>query len=266
VKLSWSAGARIRMLPPLLRPFAVLARNALVVTGLKQAVDDERSGFRTEVFKKLELGVDYVYSCDVAGDIAEFGTMTGGTAAALARAMALSSARYPEAAGRTRRLHLFDSFRGLPEASSPIDAESPHVRSGVWSAGTCKGISRDDLLRRCVKYLPEDRVAIHDGWFKDTLPRLPADVRFALLHIDCDLYQSTIEVLDHCFSRSLIQEGTAIFFDDWNSNRASPEFGERKAWAEACGRYAVRSSDCGEYSHSGRKFIVHSYRPAASPG
>jgi len=259
--LNWKAGARIKMLPSFIQPLAVLVRNFLVVTGTKQILD-ERSKYRIEVHKKLALGVDYVFSADVKGDIAEFGTMTGATAATIAREMALASARYfrSDSQAKERRLFLFDSFEGLPEAVSPVDAQAPHVKSGIWSAGTCKGISKEHLARRCTRFLPKDRVVIYDGWFKDMLPRLPTDASFAMLHIDCDLYQSTIEVLDYCFSEEIIQDGAAFFFDDWNSNRASPEFGERKAWAEAIGKYSIKYSDSGEYGSSGRKFIVHEYR------
>ena len=43
-----------------------------------------------EIFKALIGGVQYVYGMDVKGDIAEFGTMTGRTAVAIAVAQKCS--------------------------------------------------------------------------------------------------------------------------------------------------------------------------------
>ena len=114
-------------------------------------------------------------------------------------------------------------------------------------------------MRVCVKFLRE-RIIIYDGWFKDTLSQISQSTKFSMLHLDCDLYQSAIEVLDYCFSNGLVQDGTVIFFHDWNSNRASPNFGERKAWSEIVEKFSVHYSDCGGYGWGGKIFIIHSYK------
>ena len=59
----------------------------------------------------------------------------------------------------------------------------------------------------------------------------------------------------------MISEGAAIFFDDWDTNRSSPQFGQRRAWKELVARYRIDYSDHGEYGLGAHKFIVHSYRP-----
>lgn len=51
-----------------------------------------------------------------------------------------------------------------------------------------------------------------------------------MVYIDCDLYKSTVPVLD--FVRGFLQVGTVIVFDDWNCYHARPDHGERRAWAE----------------------------------
>jgi len=241
-------GERINSLPKIIRPFASLILN--VITRRKET-DSE-----IDVSKKLSFGVEYIYGADVMGDIAEFGTMTGRTASAMTRAMA----NFEKSHKSLKKIHLFDSFIGLPEAESEIDKQSPHVASGVWGVGTCDGISRESLKKKCSKCLSLDKIIIYDGWFKDTLPEIPKGTKFSLVHIDCDLYQSTIEVLDYLFQNLIIQDGTALFFDDYNCNRASPDFGERKAWEETIEKFGVVFSDCGEYGWAGRKFIVHSYK------
>ena len=78
-----------------------------------------------------------------------------------------------------------------------------------------------------------------------------------MLHLDCDLYKSTIEVLDHVFSGNRIADGCAVFFDDWNTNRSSPLLGQRRAWRETVEKHGVRFSDGGDYAILGHKFVVH---------
>src|SRR6266850_7960967 len=188
--------------------------------------------------------------------------MTGRTAATMAKALAIHDHYRPE----PRRLHLFDSFSGLPPAEAVADRDAPHVRAGVWGPGTCHGITSDDLRKKCADFLPRERIVIHAGWFNETLPRIGPGTRFALIHIDCDLYQSAMDVLSHVFENRLASEGMALFFDDWNPNHASPEFGERRAWRDVTQRFGVQYSDSGEYGWGGRKFIVHAYGGRARPG
>jgi hypothetical protein len=175
----------------------------------------------------------------------------------IAQAMAVNSKAF---GAELRPLHLFDSFSGLPAATAKIDQVSPHVASGLWGEGRCRGVNQQELMASCAKFLPREKIHIYTGWFKDTLEKLPSSVRFAFLHIDSDLYQSAFDVLDHCFSKKRFEEGAMLFFDDWNCNKSSPELGERKAWAEMVLKYAVVFSDVGEYGVFGRKFVVHSYK------
>lgn len=247
--IHWHPGKDIRKLPKIIQPFAILFRNILMIFA-------KETEMVKEIRKSLSFGVEYVYSCFVDGDVAEFGTMSGTTASFMAHEIAM----FNKLGYQHKKLYLFDSFEGLPEAEATPDKESPQVKSGVWGAGTCYGISKEKLRKKCVKHLPNDNVVIYDGWFKDTLHKLPEEARFSMLHIDCDLYQSTIEVLDYLFEHKHIEEGTTIFFDDYNCNKASPELGERKAWTETVEKFSVQFTDCGEYGTACRKFIVHSYK------
>lgn len=207
-------------------------------------------GYRA-VAETLVQGVEYTVHADVPGEIAEFGCQTGRTATVLAAAM-----RYFRA---NNALHLFDSFEGLPESSHVADQENPHVKSGVWGSGELKAISPAELRAKCAKHLSEDRIFIYEGWFCNTLPKLPAGTRFAMLHIDCDLYASTIDVLDYVLRHRLVNPGALLCFDDWDCAAASNQHGERKAWREITEQYHVEAEDCGAYSWGCRKFIVHSY-------
>jgi O-methyltransferase len=221
----------------------------------------------------LAQGVAAIYGYDVVGDVAEFGTMSGRTAAGLAQAIASCDKSLGYAVQiydhPPKRLVLFDSFVGLPGVEKDsVDGQSPHVVDGVWSSGTCKGVSPQELDSMIGSHLAPDRFEIHHGWFSDTIPALDADRRFALIHVDSDLYQSAIDVLRNLFSRGMVSRGAYIFFDDWNCNRADPQLGERRAWRECVDEYGIEYSDMGPYGVFARRFVVHSYRgsPEDIPG
>jgi O-methyltransferase len=212
-----------------------------------------------ETRRHLGFGVDYVYYAQVEGDLAEFGTMAGISAVALAQQMILMERILGRSA---RKLLLFDSFKGLPESTAEPDLHSPHVQAGIWAAGTCKVLSKDQLLSAITSRtrLSEDRIQMYEGWYKSTVPTLPRSTRLSLIHVDCDLYQSTLDALDPLFAAGQLSEGAVILFDDWNCNRASPLYGEQKAWSELVAKYSIGFSDGGGYSWAGHKVIVHEYR------
>jgi hypothetical protein len=201
--------------------------------------------------ENLLFAVQYTVHSAVPGDIAEFGCQSGRTATVISATMKLMRAK--------KTLHLFDSFEGMPESVHEADKENEHVKSGVWGKGTLKAISPESLRRKCEKYLPSDLIKIHKGWFSESLPRLPQGTKFAMLHIDCDLYLSALDVLDFVFKSRALSDGAIILFDDWDCNRASNEHGERRAWREACEKYKVLATDSGGYGFAGHKFIVHRY-------
>jgi O-methyltransferase len=199
----------------------------------------------------LLFAVEYAVGASVEGDVAEFGTMKGRTARVLAAAMA--------AFRHKGRLHLFDSFEGMPE-SSPVDAASWHVKEGHWAPGSCQGMGPKALRALCRKFLRDDQIVIYEGWYKDTVKTIPEGTKFAVIHVDCDLYQSTVDALDPLFQRGIVSEGAVILFDDWNCNRAVCDLGERRAWRELSAKFRIEFSDGGDYSWGGHKFIVHNYR------
>jgi len=224
---------------------------------------------RRQVFEALYGSVQYGYCMQVEGDVIEFGTMSGDTAALLAEAIAacdrLLAPRYGPVHGAPKTLWLLDSFKGLPEAEAEADRSAPHVRAGVWAAATCRGISPALLAKKVARHLPRARSRVVEGWFSDTVPQLPAATRFACIHVDCDLYASTVDALGPLFARDQVADGAVILFDDWNCNRASPLYGQRKAWNELVLRHRIRFSDEGRCGIASRRFIVHGYERAPVP-
>jgi hypothetical protein len=221
------------------------------ITWAEQSQHGNRTLSYQAIAENLLFAVQYVAEASVPGDFAEFGCMTGRTANVISAAMASFRLQ--------RGLHLFDSFEGLPKASSEPDASNIHVQEGAWAPGTCKGISPSALRKKCSQFIPDDRILIYEGWFSVNMGKIPASTKFAMLHIDCDLYQSTIDSLGFLFDKNMITEGAILLFDDWYCNRSSNQHGERKAWEELVSKYKIKAEDLGCYGWGGNKFIVQGY-------
>ena len=119
-----------------------------------------------------------------------------------------------EELGRKKDKHAvfgFDSFVGLPE-----DWVGTGLKKGHFSTnGKVPNIGGIKFFK---------------GWFKDTIPeylKIAKDI--ALLHVDCDIYSSTLDVLYGV--QDFIVEGTIVVFDDWFYNH-DPKYndGNQKAF------------------------------------
>jgi hypothetical protein len=214
-----------------------------------------------QIFESLTQGIQYVYNNAVEGDVAEFGTASGFTALTVACAMRGYGEMYANFLQQhkvgAKTLFLFDSFEGLPAPEHPTDLNSPNVQSGRWQQGTFKVLNSDELLEICSRVYDANKIKIVEGWYSKTLGGIAAGSKFAFLHLDCDLYSSTAEVLDHLFANEMISDGCRIYFDDWNCNRSSPRFGQRRAWQECVDKYKIGYSHGGDYAVVSHYLTVH---------
>lgn len=205
--------------------------------------------------------VEYIYGARVEGDVIEFGVKDGDSAGIILAAMLMIEAverDYP----KDRKLWLCDSFEGFPASSSEIDRQSYMVKSGVWGPGQSAGCSAA-ALRGQLEESPRhgQRCEIVEGWYKNTVGTFAASQRkYALIHADCDLYESTMDALGPLFANGCVAEGAMILFDDWNANAARRQEGQRYAWLQLRNEYRIEASDEGGYGAYSHKFIVHGYR------
>jgi hypothetical protein len=167
----------------------------------------------------------------VPGHYLEFGVFSGGTIRHIAR-------RKPAAT-----IHGFDSFEGLPEAWSGFNLGQ-------------RAFSRGSRLPR----VPAN-VALHKGWFSATtaawLAGNPGPVAF--IHIDCDLYSSTVDILTGLQDR--LQSGTIIVFDEY-FNYPGWEQHEFKAWREFV---AARDVEYDYVAYARQQVMVRIRRIRAGP-
>lgn len=124
-------------------------------------------------------------SVAIDGDVLEFGVAGGDTLAILC------------AGFRSRTVHGFDSFKGLPED---------------WTFDTPAGSYSTE---GAVPARLAANAKLHVGQFEDTLPDYldGTDAPAALVHIDSDLYSSARTVLWQLAPR--LREGSIIVFDEF---------------------------------------------------
>ena len=111
----------------------------------------------------------------LGGDMAEVGVAYG------------ASAKLITEYGPSRQLHLFDTFDGLPEGTAK-DSEK-FVAGQFYS-------KMEDVQR----YLDGRKVSFHKGLFPSTAGPVE-DRMFSFVHLDADLYESTIEGLKFFYPR-----------------------------------------------------------------
>jgi predicted O-methyltransferase YrrM len=97
-----------------------------------------------------------------------------------------------------RRVWVADSFAGLP-APNPQEFAAD-AGSNLHTFGLL-AVSLDEVKNNFRKYnMLDKQVRFLVGWFKDTLPRAPID-KLAILRLDGDLYESTIQALDALYDK-----------------------------------------------------------------
>ncbi len=152
------------------------------------------------------------------GTVMEFGVRWGRSFVWFAQQLSI---RYPKC-----RLMGFDSWKGLPEETKGIPVHRKHAPGRFREHRIHTEIALNDLG------IFTKRVSLIDGWFSDTLTdSLKGKVKTPLLfvHLDCDLYISTIQVLR--WIDSLLSSGTILVFDDLKKPENSG-WGQRKALNE----------------------------------
>jgi O-methyltransferase len=135
----------------------------------------------------------------VPGEIAEVGVYRGGSGRLICE----------EKGGRA--LHLFDTFDGLP----PATEWDPKFREGGFASS----------LEQVQAYLQRfPGVQFHKGLFPESARGLE-DLRFSFVHLDVDLYRSTLSGLEWFYPR--MSRGAVLISHDYTIAK-----GVRKAFDE----------------------------------
>jgi O-methyltransferase len=124
----------------------------------------------------------------------------------------------------------FDSFAGLPDIGDVDATEHGEFRKGQYCCSKQEVIANLEAAGG----IDWRRTFLIEGYFEQSLtPKLVWKYRLrkvGVAMIDCDLYSSTVTVLD--FLRKLIDDGTVLIMDDWNCFDADDNRGQRRAMRE----------------------------------
>ena len=142
----------------------------------------------------------------VPGDIMETGVWRGGTCIFIAGML--------RAYGDQRRtVWLADSFQGLPK---PSVGRYPEDNGDVLWRYPELAVTEAEVQANFDRYgLWGPNVKLLKGWFSDTMSRLPME-NLALLRLDGDMFESTMQVLEGGYSR--VSPGGYIVIDDYGAS------------------------------------------------
>ena len=204
---------------------------------------DHRSDNRMTELGMLSQAFEFIKINEVRGDYLEFGLWRGKTFGYAYR----MKHRY----GRhDMKLWGFDSFQGLPDAGDHPD--------NIWYKGqfACSRPEFESILKS--RGVRSSEYELVEGFYSESLNvaahQQLAGRTAAIVYIDCDLYDSTVEVLD--FIQPYLVNGSIVCFDDFYNYKADPEQGEQKALAD----FLQRETDICfipymAYAPLGRSFI-----------
>lgn len=189
----------------------------------------------------LDTAIAFSIANNVLGDYLEFGVFEGSSFIYAYHLLKRRKADY----GRARanqdltgylshrpRFFAFDSFEGLPvveQSALPIH----------WRGTGAMKCAQDQFTRnlRTAK-VDLSEVVVIPGFYHESLTpacRLQHQlIHAAIVHVDCDLYESAVQVLD--FVTPVLQDGSVLIFDDWFYYRGNPQRGEQGAFREWLGR------------------------------
>jgi hypothetical protein len=149
----------------------------------------------------LQYCIETAIQDGVPGDVIETGVWRGGACIFMRAVLKVHGVT-------DRTVFVADSFEGLPLPTRKEDVGHDFSEDAFLAVSVEQvqaAFRNFDLLDGQVKFLK--------GWFKDTLPT--ADIRqLALLRLDGDLYESTMDVLNALYTK--VSQGGFIIVDDYH--------------------------------------------------
>lgn len=180
---------------------------ALLMSHPTDRIDRALSTRRT-----LQTSYDMALDCirrGIPGDFVECGVFAGAQCAAMAQAIVDST---PNDRWQDRRVHLFDSFLGIP-AAGEYDND---YRNGGHPPGQSACSFQDVKAHMREWNIPGELLEYHVGWFHESIPKALGCLYgrgIAILRLDADLYESTKVCLALLYP--LLCHGGWLIIDDF---------------------------------------------------
>jgi O-methyltransferase len=185
--------------------------------------EERFSNYYRQRWDAIDNLADYLVGAEIPGDYLEFGVAKGMT---FSYAYKIMSPLFKQ-----MRFIALDSFEGLPK---PKNIDNVDGYTSSFYEGQYAYSEKEFLNNIKQKINLSDKIITIGGWFDQTLTDKTANKytlnKIAAAWIDCDLYESTVPVLNFITTR--LSTGSVILFDDWHCFRNLPNLGEQKACQE----------------------------------
>ena len=159
-----------------------------------------------ERLNQMHEALEVIRTEDVPGDLMETGVWRGGSV--------IFMAAYVKIHELNKVVYVADSFMGLPrpKAHYKADAGDKHYTQ-TWLSVDIETVKNNfkkyGVLGKNVVFVP--------GYFEDTMPNIAVN-QLALLRLDGDMYQSTMDVLENLYFK--VSKGGFVVIDDYGLNGA----------------------------------------------
>jgi O-methyltransferase len=164
-------------------------------TDFQAAFGQIRDHTLVDHFRCYELWQLVEQTAHLKGDILEVGVWRGGTGCLMARRAQML--------GSSARVVLCDTFTGVVKAGA---------KDGAYRGGEHADTSLD-TVRALAGVMGLSNVEMLTGIFPEQTGAHVADRQFALCHIDVDVYQSGLDVLEWVWPRMPV--GGVVVYDDY---------------------------------------------------
>lgn len=145
----------------------------------------------------------------VPGDFVECGVFKGANPALMARALMDQDCIHTKNGVPSRRVHLFDTFAGLPAPSE----HDIHFRETGHVGGEAAFSLEDVKVKMHTWGIPEELLVYHVGRVEDTVLTMRHGP-IAFLRLDMDLHDATAACIEHLLP--LVPRGGWVCVDDFN--------------------------------------------------
>ena len=153
----------------------------------------------------IQYCVEKVLRQEVPGDLIETGVWRGGSTIFMRALLKVYG-------DTERKVWVADSFQGLPKSNPEAYPEDCEFDLSIYPE---LAVSLDQVKANFSRYgLLDDQVCFLVGWFRDTLPGAPIE-RLALLRLDGDLYESTMDALRALYPK--LSPGGYVIIDDYGA-------------------------------------------------
>lgn len=139
----------------------------------------------------------------IQGCVVECGTWRGGMIGGIAKLL-----------GPDRRYFLFDSYEGLPVPTKQDGKKAFEWQNDKNAPGYYDNCSAEmGFAEEAMKLSGVVDYKITKGWFNESLPQFDKNNSIAILRLDGDWYESTMQCLENLYD--LVVPGGIIIIDDY---------------------------------------------------